>query len=67
MGLCPGSQILQLEVAPGIHTFVLTLECTLESPGELCTILISRPHSRAIKSELLWAEAKHQYVLNLPM
>lgn len=60
MGPGPGSQILQLEEIPGLHMLVFTLECNLESPGELCKILMPRPHPRAIKSDSLWAGAKHR-------
>ena len=46
---------------PRDHRLVLTLACMLKSPGELCKILMSRLHSRAVKSDPLQEGASHKH------
>ena len=46
---------------PRDHRLVLTLKCMLKSPGELCKILMSRLHARAVDSDPLQEGASHKH------
>lgn len=48
-----------------LHSVVLELSCTLESPGELLKIQISRLHPRPIYSNL-WKWGPSSNILKLP-